>query len=509
MRATQRLPSWLGGGDDSGEESGKKSGSEKDESKYKHAAFRVMETAAVTFVSLSVLGISGYVYHRYYQSRVLRKILRAFQVGDPALDLALHSHLGYEENIDAVVRDEQEVLDKIISGEILGRYYLLIGEKGTGKSSMLLEAMRRVSGLRCSIFEAHADPEIVRIRMGRALNYDYHEDYIGSLFSIRGPRDTTALLDIERAFDKLEEVALSEVKRSGKPLILIVNSTHLLREDDDGQNILELLQQRAEAFAADDYWVYERLKRLGTRLDVVSIKDLDRKKSVDALRSWRKKYYAENPSDAECNEIYDIVGGRPQFLNRVSQHRDMLAHARSIVEREMTWYLNQCGLLGMDMDDDVMESGKFSGSAMLLMKELVEMDRAHREEHGELGAKGDHHLPSLPLWRARQVMTRADYIQRYDNLNIFTIDSNSMVRADSVPMMEAFRQIAAMPGFDKLLEDTLDRVSQIESLGRTRELVAKDLVGAGRYRITFEKGSTGKEMFIQVVPPPEEEDDDE
>ena len=76
--------------------------------------------------------------------------------------------------------------------------------------------------------------------------------YIGSLFSIRGPRDTTALLDIERALNKLEKVALRRRKEAGKPLVLIINSTHLLRDDDDGRDLLELIQQRAEQWAASN-----------------------------------------------------------------------------------------------------------------------------------------------------------------------------------------------------------------------------------------------------------------
>jgi hypothetical protein len=74
--------------------------------------------------------------------------------------------------------------------------------------------------------------------------------YIGSLFSIRGPRDTTALLDIERAFNKLEKVALARRRKGAAPLVLVVNSTHLVRDDHDGQDLLEMIQQRAEQWAA-------------------------------------------------------------------------------------------------------------------------------------------------------------------------------------------------------------------------------------------------------------------
>lgn len=76
--------------------------------------------------------------------------------------------------------------------------------------------------------------------------------YIGSLFSIKGPRDTTALLDIERAFNKLEKVALARRQAGGTPLILIINSTHLVRNDEDGRDLLEMIQQRAEQWAASN-----------------------------------------------------------------------------------------------------------------------------------------------------------------------------------------------------------------------------------------------------------------
>ena len=124
--------------------------------------------------------------------------------------------------------------------------------------------MKKTDGDNCSMLEAHADTEIFRSRLGKAIDFEYHEDYIGSLFSIRGPRETTPILDIERALNKLEKVALDKGKKQGKPLIVIINSMHLLRDDDEGRDMLELLQQRAEAWAAtglvtmvfnsDDYW---------------------------------------------------------------------------------------------------------------------------------------------------------------------------------------------------------------------------------------------------------------
>ena len=72
-------------------------------------------------------------------------------------------------------------------------------------------------------------------------------------------------------------------------------------------------------------------------------------------------------------------------------------------------------------------------------------------------------------------MTRADFIKDYDHINIFTIDADAKVRADSVPMFNAFREICGEEGFEEYLQKTLDRISAIESLGRTREVVEVDL----------------------------------
>lgn len=487
--------------------------------------FKILETIGITLSSLGVLGLSGLMYHKFYNSHVLKKMDEAFQKGDPAYQLAMHKKTNKasqnEEDGDLgdgsdafadlaqywVERPQQKLLDDIISGKIKGRYFLAVGEKGTGKTTLIMEAMKKIDGKNVAIFDAHADPEIFRIRLGRALNFAYNEDYIGSLFSIRGPRDTTALLDIERAFNKLELLAISR-RMSGKsesPMVLIINNSHLIKENEEGVKLLELLQQKAESLSAselvtivfnsDDYWVYEKLKRLGTRLELINVRDFNRKETVNVLKFIRGKFFPpakyldQQLSETTCHRIYDLIGGRPQHISQVARHKDVIQACHEIIDREKTWFLNQCGLLGEEMDDDVMEFGKFALSAMLLMHEFVRMDRERmntlisKDEPDEKDLHKDHHLPELPLWRSRQIMTRPDYIQQYDNLNIFTVDSDSRVRADSVPMMRAFHEIASQPHFEELLEDTVQRVAAIESLNRTRELVMKDLVLGDLYNI--------------------------
>lgn len=102
----------------------------------------------------------------------------AFNPGDPALEIAGIEEGKHRFNHEEhwVVRDEQARIDRIVSGLGVGRYYLLVGEKGTGKTSMILEAMRKINGEGCAMFEAHGDLEIFRIRLGKALDYEFHEE---------------------------------------------------------------------------------------------------------------------------------------------------------------------------------------------------------------------------------------------------------------------------------------------------------------------------------------------
>lgn len=516
--------------------SGKKSGSGKDSNdrfeKFKTFLLKCFETIGITLSSVGVLGLSGFLYHRYYNMHVLKKMNDAFETGDPSAQLKMHTRThddSLEDEINAhwVDRPQQKLLNDIIAGDIIGRYFLIIGEKGTGKTSLILESMKRVNGFNVCIFDAHADPEIFRIRLGKALNFTFNEDYIGSLFSIRGPRDTTALLDIERAFSKLEELAIKRVNKVHKPLIMIINNAHLIKENEEGVKLLELLQQKAESlsgsglltmiFNSDDYWVYEKLKQLGTRLELINVRDFNRMETINALKFVRHRYFPklEKLDDELCNAVYDLIGGRPQHITQVARHRDIMKACHQIIDREKTWFLNQCGLLGDDMDDDVMESGKFSSSAMLLMREFVEMDRQKSNpllinlsssDGTHSSQLMNHRLPELPLWRARQIMTRPDYIQRFDNLNIFTIDSESRVRADSVPMMRAFHEIASQPHFDQLLEDTIDRVADIEALGRTRELVLKDLQLGSHYEMLKKKHPEGENFKFSMIKSPKQND---
>ena len=103
-------------------------------------------------------------------------------------------------------------------------------------------------------------------------------------------------------------------------------------------------------------------------------------------------------------------------------------------------------------------------------------------------------LPSIPYWRCRIIMTRPDFLQgalafvggvalsefdraaklkpraELDRLNIISIDTHLEVRPDSMALLWAAREVVEESDFQEVLDSVRERVDEIESLHRTREL---------------------------------------
>ncbi|KAF2751218.1 hypothetical protein M011DRAFT_491781 [Sporormia fimetaria CBS 119925] len=452
----------------------------------------ILEGSTIALLSLLSLALGGYAYNKFYKSLVLSRIESSFIRGafssNELVSLGRLTHSSDPKIAsEALLREywiprpEQQFIDDIVSGKIRGRYFLLVGERGTGKRSLLLDAMRKVGGEGIAMLEAHSDPEVLRLRLGKALDFDYHEDYVGGLFSIRGPRDSSALLDIERALNKMEQVALRLREKRKKPLLLVINNVHLVNEDKEGFGLLEILQQRAEiwsssdlvttVFTSDENWTVERLTPRSTGLETVRIADLGREGVVGALGRYRERFFAEKVEERVAEEVYRSVGGRLGFLNQVVKAKDMLEMCRRINRREKVWFLGQCWVFGDGFGEEVVANQEFCAAAMILAREFVR--RENPDKPGE--------LPKIPLHEARQIIGRADYTQGLDHINVIHIDPHGMVRPDSVPMMNAFREIVTEEGFEEHLKATLLRMDELESLGRTRELTSREppTYGAG------------------------------
>ncbi|KAL4802190.1 hypothetical protein BDV18DRAFT_167044 [Aspergillus unguis] len=469
---------------------------------------KALENGATTIAALVMLGAGGYGYHVFYKDLILRKIDNAFSPGFSSLELAALAQHGYtlEQGIDSsdegkfrVTRPEQELIDGIVSGRVKGHYYLLFGEKGTGKTSMLLESMQKVHGDGVGMLEAHGDIEVFRLRLGKAIDYEYHEDYIGGMFSIRGPRDSTPLLDIERALNKLEKVALARKGKNQRPLVLMVNNLHYLPDNTEGQQLVDLLQQRAEMWAAsglvtliftsDQYRTTEMLRLHATRMQVLNIQDIPKDMAVQSLKAFRRHAFREDVPASILDQVYSLVGGRLIHLDQVARSKDMIKMCNTICEKEKRWLLCKCWILGAEMDDKAEDQQDLSSGAMLLGKTLVELEKDPDRTHYVSG------LPGIALHKAQELMTRADLIKGLDEMNIIAIDADAIVRADSVPMQNAFRSVINSPGFEEHLDATLERLDELEGLGRTTELRLKDFMD-DEYEIKVQR--RGEETYLSV-----------
>lgn len=78
-----------------------------------------------------------------------------------------------EEPRPQIIRKEQDLVNKIVRGEMVGNYWLLMGSKGTGKKHTIVESMRAIQADGAAFAEAHGDLEVFRLRVGKALHYEF------------------------------------------------------------------------------------------------------------------------------------------------------------------------------------------------------------------------------------------------------------------------------------------------------------------------------------------------
>ncbi|KAF9485994.1 hypothetical protein BDN70DRAFT_889709 [Pholiota conissans] len=493
----------------------------------------VLDAILTTAIGLAAVFVGGIAYVKWYKKNVLDKIEDAFSAGyDPALELA-KSHTRRKsqpndadsdpiiaEDIPADIRrHEQTTIDHIIWGEEVGHYFMLLGPKrynsyhikGAGKGTMIFKSMAACDADGVSVCDAHPDLEVFRLRLGKALNFEFNEDTQTGLFQRRDPRE---------ALNKLEKVALRCAQKRHKPLVLVINNVHFFQNNDEGRNMLLQLQQKAEAWAAggiltvvftsDDFWPFNVLRKNASRMHVFSIYDLKSEESHQTLKHIRHLANRKPISSQEVEEAVSLVGGRLAYLNKVSKAKDPVQMAKHLMAVEKSWLLS----LIPDCDDDVMDEQKWSSCSWLLLQEFVKMHDEQIKDHVAAGGSPDDDLPlpSLSWYMCRQVMTRADFMEgmcshkvyfyvtntstELDRLNIIAIDINHNVRPDSNLILHAAREVTSEEGFDELLQGVRDRIDEIESLHRTRELTFKDLGKGDMVRLAVDK--RGEELLATL-----------
>lgn len=512
------------------------------------------ETAMGASAGVLLLGGAAMLYQTYYKAHVVSKMEAAFAPGyDPVLALVENStEMAYVDITPP--RPEQDLIDRIIQGKEAGRYFLILGSKGAGKQTMLIQAISRAKAEGVAFFEAHSDCEVVVDKFSESINYNMNRDYLGNLLDLSDLSGMSVFQSLERAMHKLEKALIRYSQHKGRPAIIIMNAAHLLPQDDDGKKILQLFQQRAEkwassgvctfVFTSNDYWIYDVLRKNSNRMDTLSVKDLSRAQSIDVLRKCRAHYFGvERAKEEDARGIfakaYETLGGRVALLNTMARRSNLLKATEQLVEDDLQWLLSKTGIIE-DHDDDVMDEQKWSTCSWLLFVELAKKHAAlegGEDSHDDSDSLAEqegidldndngnvvstaassssaHHLvdpsmdqekdvrgedvpnPHLTWGEARQVMTRPDFLTQLDQMNIIQVNRHHEIRADSMPLLRAFRRIAQEPGYEDKLERVMDRVSAIESLGRTRELVWKEQGEKGKFLIKHDHKGRELESWV-------------
>ncbi|KAJ8132210.1 hypothetical protein O1611_g1409 [Lasiodiplodia mahajangana] len=250
----------------------------------------------------------------------------------------LNAEPGHESlDNNRITRPEQSVLDSIVNSTVQGQYYLIAGEKGSGKTLMLSRSMHRIRGEGVASMEAYSNYKVFRLRLGKALNYEFYEDYIGSLFSFKGLRDAIPPLDIERASNKLEKIALQSRARTGKPL-----RTELWATSKPVTVIL----------TADEFCVIERLMLQETCFRIILVHDISRELATTALKHYRQNRFYDDVPFCILDDIYNKAGGRLHFLNLVASSDDMEQACANLYKKQRWWFLDYCWTFGEEMDDN-------------------------------------------------------------------------------------------------------------------------------------------------------------
>ncbi|KAK7045529.1 hypothetical protein VNI00_007361 [Paramarasmius palmivorus] len=464
----------------------------------------LLDTALATVVWLGIALTGGYVYVQWYKKNVLNKIELAFAPGyDPALEVARNhllesQSLPEDEDEEAPEpwtrhfrRAEQDLIDRIVRGELHGNYFVLLGPKGCGKGTMIFDSMHAVLADGIAVCQAHPDLEVFRLRLGKALNFQFNEDSQTGLFQRKDPREGGPELDIERAMNKLEKVALRCVKRRAKPLVLIINNVHLFDNDGNGHRVLLQLQQRAEnwatsgiltiVFTMDDFWPFHVMRKNANKMHVVSIFDLSGVDAAKALTTMRTETKPGMIDASEVKEAVSIIGGRMSYLNKLSRSRSMKDTANRLLDLEKAWLLSQIGLIA-NFDNDVVDEQKRSFSSWLLLQEFVKLRQEQERVHQDIDPS-ELPLPSIPYLECGQIMNRADCLEELDRKNIISIDEKHNVRPDSLLLLNAARQVVEAENFQEQLDSVRARIEQVQGSSRVRELIFKGLNNGKEMRL--------------------------
>jgi len=247
--------------------------------------------------------------------------------------------------------DVESLLRSKFSNEFANMYFLVNGEVGTGKTRTIIELVRdmidkegtKKQGAPIYVLatQGKSFPEslanAVKYKFDEHISYKFIVEFLLRINSFPGKDDDARLV---RVLDAIEESSFKYLKKTGRPVVLIIDGIDSLRVQMPGA--LEKIQDKAKLwadtntvkviFVNNDEEAEEILQdntsswsRAATS---INISDLSRE---DALKFLTMPNFMESPtpgtvegamSEEIAEKIVDLVGGR--IIHLISFKRDFV-----------------------------------------------------------------------------------------------------------------------------------------------------------------------------------------
>ncbi|CAF0962928.1 unnamed protein product [Rotaria sordida] len=272
--------------------------------------------------SLLILVLAGIGYVIIAQAKNDYEIKRTFRNGScPTYKFREEQLLERKELLDTLLSIVKPVTNKLVSS-----YYIVVGDHGTGKTTLIRQAARQV-GRGVIYVDIPYNVEKFGYAFARAINFHFKEHILLSAWieskMFGSPPDDDKQESWERALITFEKYAIDFKRKYDCVPILIFDNCDSLAQKD--KRMLEILQDTAKTAIDDSTWITVFVGSIGeapeqmegrssiTRAaSFIEIADLSEKEAITYLTEKR------NLSQDMAKDIYALFGGRIKRLQNAA-----------------------------------------------------------------------------------------------------------------------------------------------------------------------------------------------
>ncbi|CAF1416092.1 unnamed protein product [Adineta ricciae] len=276
--------------------------------------------------SIAILIIAGVGYVIYEQVKNDYEIKHTFSNGScPNFKFKEEQLLERRTLLDQLIKIVTPVPDKLVSS-----YYIVLGEHGSGKSTLIRQAAREV-GPGVVYVDVPSNVEKFGFAFARAIRFNFKEHIRLSTWieskMFGSPPDDGKEASWERVLQTFEKYALNYKKKYGSVPVLIFDSCDSLANKDP--KMLEILQDTAKTAIDDSAWITVFITSVGnapeqmegrssiTRASsFIEISDLTKDEVMTYLIEKR------GLSKEMAQSIHDLFGGRMKSLQNAASKLD-------------------------------------------------------------------------------------------------------------------------------------------------------------------------------------------